>query len=192
MTMQYTQDWFSHNVPGLLNMLKQVPDKQNFLEIGSFEGRSTCWFLQHAMAKDGSITCIDTFRGSEEHAGMDLSEIKERFLHNTAQAKAKKQTVEVMEMPSFQGLGKLLGENRLYDFIYVDGSHISADVMSDACMAYNLLRFKGVMVFDDYLWGGELPVLHSPKMAIDMFCTLFKEKVNIVMIGYQLAVIKVA
>ena len=190
--MKYTQDWFSHNIPGLLKVLEQAPEKKKFLEIGSFEGRSTCWFLQHALDKDGSITCIDTFRGSEEHAGMDLSEIKERFLHNTDKAKAKRQTVETLEMPSFQGLGKLLGENRVYDFIYVDGSHTAPDVMADACMAYNLLRFKGVMVFDDYLWGDKLPVLHSPKVAIDSFCTLYKEKINIVMIGYQLAVVKVA
>ena len=42
--------------------------------------------------------------------------------------------------------------NKCFDFIYIDGSHIAKDVLTDACMAWPLLMPKGLMVFDDYMW----------------------------------------
>ena len=68
--MNFTQDWFSHNIPGLESIVKLLPSNKDILEIGSFEGRSTCWFLENVLADDGTIFCIDTFSGSEEHKEM--------------------------------------------------------------------------------------------------------------------------
>lgn len=39
-----------------------------------------------------------------------------------------------------------------FDLVYIDGSHLRLDVLSDASMAWRLLREGGVMVFDDYEW----------------------------------------
>ena len=78
----------------------------------------------------------------------------------------------------------------LFDFIYIDGSHIAKDVLTDACMAWPLLKPKGMMVFDDYMWGNPRDILHRPKPAIDAFCNLFAEEAEIVHVGYQLVVRK--
>jgi predicted O-methyltransferase YrrM len=80
--------------------------------------------------------------------------------------------------------------NPLYDFIYIDGSHIAKDVLTDACMAWPLLKKQGIMVFDDYLWGDPRDILHRPKPAIDTFMNLFAEEVDVVHIGYQMIVRK--
>jgi hypothetical protein len=88
-------------------------------------------------------------------------------------------------------LAGCVDNENLFDFIYIDGSHIAKDVLTDACMAWPLLKPKGMMVFDDYLWSPSArDILHRPKAAIDAFCNLFAEEVEIVHVGYQLVVRK--
>jgi predicted O-methyltransferase YrrM len=77
-----------------------------------------------------------------------------------------------------------------YDFIYIDGSHTAKDVLTDACMAWPLLKQRGIMVFDDYMWGESRDILHRPKIAIDTFTNIFAESLDIVHVGYQLVVRK--
>jgi len=57
-------------------------------------------------------------------------------------------------------------------------------------MAWPLLKPKGLMVFDDYMWGNPRDILHRPKPAIDAFCNIFAEEAEIVHVGYQLVVRK--
>ncbi|CAN5593187.1 hypothetical protein BH10PSE5_BH10PSE5_18170 [soil metagenome] len=62
---EFSRDWFSRNVP----TWRQIIDKnkpRRILEIGSFEGRSTVWMIEHgtvAAQGDVEITCIDTWVG---------------------------------------------------------------------------------------------------------------------------------
>jgi hypothetical protein len=78
----------------------------------------------------------------------------------------------------------------MYDFIYIDGSHTAPDVLSDACMAWPLLKDGGLMVFDDYGWGPPRDILHRPKLAIDAFTNIYAEQLQLVHAGYQLVVKK--
>ena len=43
------------------------------------------------------------------------------------------------------------GHKESFDFIYIDPSHQAPDILTDAVLAFKLLRLSGVMVFDDYL-----------------------------------------
>ncbi len=40
----------------------------------------------------------------------------------------------------------------LYDFVYVDGSHRASDVLTDAVLAWPLLKAGGLLIFDDDGW----------------------------------------
>jgi hypothetical protein len=62
--------------------------------------------------------------------------------------------------------------------------------MTDACMAWPLLKKNGFMVFDDYLWGVVAPTMHKPKIAVDFFVNLFEEELQVAHIGYQFIVRK--
>ena len=57
------------------------------------------------------------------------------------------------------------------------------DVLTDAVMAFPLLRVGGIMAFDDYLWTveakGEENPLFMPKPAIDAFANLFLRKMSV-------------
>jgi len=191
--MKFTQDWFSHNIPNFEFCMSALETKQDFLEIGCFEGRASVWMLQNGLDPDGKLTCIDTFQGSEEHAamGLNLNELFDTFKQNIEEGKVADQVVEGIRATSYEGLARSIHLGDRYDFIYVDGSHTAPDVMTDACMAFGLLKQGGIMLFDDYLWNHVPGILHRPKLAVDLFVTLFSEKAELLMLGYQLAVRKI-
>ena len=191
---QFTKDWFGWAPPvweQLIPMLSGEAGKRNFLEIGSFEGRSTVWTMENMMQKGDYIYCIDTWEGGEEHGAEDMQAVFERFKANTAIAKDKTKVVRGYAMStSTTELASKIQDVVQYDFIYIDGSHIAKDVLTDACMAWQVLKPKGIMVFDDYVWGDPRDILHRPKAAIDAFTNIFAEEVEVIHVGYQLVVRK--
>ncbi len=191
---QFTKDWFGWAPPvweQLIPMLPGEAGKRNFLEIGSFEGRSTVWTMENMMQEGDYIYCIDTWEGGEEHGAEDMQAVFERFKANTAIAKDKTKVVRGYAMDtSTTELASKIQDGFQYDFIYIDGSHIAKDVLTDACMAWQVLKPKGIMVFDDYVWGDPRDILHRPKAAIDAFTNIFAEEVEIIHVGYQLVVRK--
>jgi hypothetical protein len=61
---QFSSDWFSNalvNFDYITNYLQKQKTVDSILEIGSHEGRSTCWMLENMLSDTGTITCIDPF-----------------------------------------------------------------------------------------------------------------------------------
>lgn len=197
---EFTTDWFSWSPPVWSQIVHQLPSRKRFLEIGSFEGRSSVWLIENAIDEGGDLFCVDTWEGGEEHKaqGHDMSAVEDRFHRNITVALGtvypKKINVQSFRDTSLNALSALLSivpEKRdLFDFIYIDGSHQAPDVITDACMAWPLLRVGGVMVFDDYGWGEPLPATHKPKMAIDAFVDIYKERLHLIHKSYQLIIQK--
>jgi predicted O-methyltransferase YrrM len=194
---EFTQDWFNWAPEVWTQLIPHLPERRAFLEIGSFEGRSAVWIAEN-MAQDGShIDCIDTWEGGEEHSAEDMAAVEAAFDHNVRISNGYYgggRLISKYKETSTYALANRIIETaggNLYDFIYIDGSHVAKDVLTDACMAWPLLKPKGLMVFDDYLWTPSTrDILHRPKMAIDAFTNLFAEEVEIVHVGYQLVVRK--
>ena len=70
----FTSDWFLHNQLSWDIHLEEFKNKPNlnFLEIGSYEGRSTIWLLENVLTDPSSkITCIDLFDGTLEENNME-------------------------------------------------------------------------------------------------------------------------
>jgi cephalosporin hydroxylase len=67
-----------------------------------------------------------------------------------------------------------------YDFIYIDGSHLAKDVLTDAVLAWQILEPGGYLAFDDYTWTEkprqEANPLDNPRLAIDAFYTIFRRE----------------
>ena len=191
---QFTKDWFNW-APEVWNqltpMLSGEAGKRNFLEIGSFEGRSSIWIAENMMQDGDHLRCIDTWEGGEEHGAENMGEVEERFRANLviATEKLPKRLIFQSKGTSVARLAQLQGKT-MFDFIYIDGSHKAPDVLTDACMSWPLLKREGFMVFDDYAWGNPRDALHRPKIAIDAFTTIFGETTEIVHVGYQLVVRK--
>lgn len=197
---KFTKDWFNWAPEVWQQLIPHLPERtetgRNFLEIGSFEGRSAVWIAENMMQEGDTLTCIDTWEGGEEHSEEDMDSVYRRFTHNMQLLQTKQPLgLSVRMGTSTQELAfwlvNDLKDSLHFDFIYIDGSHVAKDVLTDACMAWPLLKPKGMMVFDDYLWTPNArDILHRPKAAIDAFTNIFAEEVEIVHVGYQLVVRK--
>lgn len=188
----FQSDWFTRYVPLWEKQLAPFKDQPqlNFLEVGSFEGKSTIWTLVNILTEPTSrMVCVDTFEGSDEHEGMgiDCTDIESRFRHNLKVAKVEHK-VEIIKGKS-QTILKKLPENH-FDFAYIDGSHYAADVLFDAVIAFTLVNKGGIIAFDDYYWDMVPNRLHRPKIAINAFLEVFQERLAVQHKGEQVFVKK--
>jgi predicted O-methyltransferase YrrM len=189
---KFTQDWFQAAPQVWEHLIPMLPERNKFLEIGAFEGRATTWIIENMMEDGGEIFCIDTWEGGEEHVNGEMKDARINFNHNieTVRKKFPKRFVSACRGLSHLWLPALIQNNLKFDFIYIDGSHVAKDVLTDACMAWPMLKKDGIMVFDDYLWGDMARPNHVPKPAIDAFINIFIEEMKIVHLGYQFIVRK--
>ncbi len=179
--MNFTSDWVTHNIPNFQECMKNISVRQRFLEIGCFEGRATCWLLQNGLEEGRTITCIDTF-DPNWYKGEDLRKV---FDDNVNKAKLMNQSISVYSMKSSLALAQLINTKQIYDFIYIDGDHSPAGVLTDATMAWQLLQKGGIMLFDDYEYD-----LEPTKIGIDAFLKGFEGQYEVILQNYQLAVKK--
>lgn len=190
---KFTQDWF-HWAPEVWErLIPLLPERKRFLELGSFEGRSTIWTVENMMEDGGEIVCVDTWEGGEEHkvdGDQNFDVVADNFNNNmyVLERKYPDRRVNKVVSTTYEALRFSKGD---FDFIYIDASHKAKDVLTDACMAWPLLKNGGVMVFDDYLWGDPRDALHRPKLAVDAFINLFSEGLTVVHLGLQAAVKKI-
>lgn len=196
--MAFTADWFSHNIPKwqeILSPLVGLPIKA--LEIGCFEGMATKWLLQNILTHDDAvITCVDTFAGSAEHedggpAAMSFSNVEENFninVHAPFRGKVKK-----IKDTSFAALTAFNSgyEVDQFDLIYIDGSHTAQDVLTDALLAWPLVKLHGIVIFDDYEWHGFPEPHKNPKLGIDSFLGVIAGQFEVIEKGYQVAIKKI-
>ena len=172
----FQADWFSPNIPVWEKMLAEFKDKPylRFLEIGTFEGQSAIWAINNILTHPSSkIVCIDTFEGSDEHPGMgiDISAIEATFRHNIQMAKGENR-IKIKKGYSQAVLRTLPFTS--FDFAYIDGSHLAADVLTDAVLTFPLLKKGGILAFDDYHWDMDPNPLRRPQIAIKAFLKVFK------------------
>ena len=192
---QFTHNWFPWGPQIWPEIIQFLPTRKDFLEIGSYEGRSTVWTIEHMMEDGGEIVCIDTWEGGAEHTNGEMDGSKVRFDNNIKVVREKfpNRNVSACTGRSVDWLAALIQEKRQFDFIYIDGSHIAKDVLTDACMAWPLLKKEGLLVFDDYLWRiPNMTTVQRPKIAIDSFVNIFESELAMVHNGYQLIVRKMA
>lgn len=187
---KYNAQWFDPTFTKFLNHMKGKDVK--FLEIGSFEGFSTCFFLEYFLTSpNATITVVDPWikysESTVDHIkGLDNlinDNTYDLFLQNTEEYQSK--------IIKHKGFSKdvLPTLEQEYDFIFVDGDHSSDAVWQDAVDSFKLLKVDGVMTFDDYewVWNGS-----STKPAIDRFLKEYADKIELLEKNYQLTIKKVS
>ena len=191
---EFSNTWFRDNARPFWEQL--VPGLQitTALEVGSYEGASACFLVDEVASRTRlTLHCVDTWEGGIEHqpdgtAPADMEAVEQRFHRNIQAAigrAAHPVDLRIHKGYSDDCLVRLLagGLAGSVDFIYIDGSHQAPDVLSDAVLAFKLLKVGGHLVFDDYIWAEILPYgqdpVRCPKPAIDAFTTLYCRRLEI-------------
>ena len=151
---RYTNNWFDRNINISMKMLQQLYKTNNdykkvdILEIGTHEGRSTIWMLDNLCCHPNStFTSIDPYFPEDVTSPVN-SVTYQNFLHNISLCSSKSKFVQYKDLSS-NILPKLLNESKVYDIIYIDGSHLMEDVLYDLRMSDVLVKNGGVILLDD-------------------------------------------
>ena len=133
----------------LYSLVRDVQPKVS-VEIGMANGLSTA-FIAQGLHDNGSgrHIAIDPFQHSDWH-GAGVALVRKAGLESL---------VELVELPSHQGLPQLEREGIRTQFVFIDGSHLFDYVMSDFLCADRILDVGGLMAFDDSDWPAITAVL---------------------------------
>ncbi len=166
----FTADWFTQNAAEWMRLLGHLRDKPSHgLEIGSYEGRSACWFLENLLTHDRStLTCIDPWDGSDPCLAEETVAAEKLFDANTKPygkvLKSKEKSKDVL--PRF-----IEEDGQWYDFVYVDGDHEGYSVLYDLVLGWELVKPGGWIIADDYKWTSAM-LKNQPASAIDLWMNL--------------------
>lgn len=81
---------------------------------------------------------------------------------------------------------EFIKQNRLFDFIYVDGSHLLLDCYSDLVLSWQILERGGILAIDDYLYKkDDENILNSPYEAVNHFLKVFENQYKILSTSYR-------
>jgi len=142
-------NWFN-NID--INDFKDKPI--NYLEIGTFYGANILSVANtYGAHNDSKLYCIDPWEDYDDYPEYknQQSNIYNSFIQNVNNSKDKNKIIihrgySNIEIPKFQ--------DSFFDIIYIDGNHEPEYVMEDAVLSFRKLKKGGIMIFDDYGWGG--------------------------------------
>jgi len=165
-----SESWFNNSELKQFNF----EDKEySILEIGCFEGCSSCFFSDNL--KISKMVCVDPFV-SDGCNPYNYSFLKSTFYNNIRKSKNYNK-IEVKEMYSDDFFKT---NEDLFDFIYIDGEHSDNQIKNDLENSFKYIKPGGIIWCDDYNNNWKNTFLEF----------INKNEVVIIHEGYQLGFIK--
>lgn len=175
MAVEYP-NWFAQAAQYNFDALLQEFVGKNdlcFLQLGAYTGDASVWIIENIFTGSNCILMdVDTWKGSKElaHEDMDFDEVYNIYQNKISkywkQVRVERCTTTDYLLAQY-GCNRPLGE--YFDFIYVDADHTTVGVLLDAELSWPLLKSGGILAFDDYEWGSNLPMHLRAKPGIDLF-----------------------
>jgi GR25 family glycosyltransferase involved in LPS biosynthesis/predicted O-methyltransferase YrrM len=183
---QFTNTWFNRNINISMKILKGLflnkPVK--VLEIGTHEGRSAIWMLENLCELPGStFTSVDPYCSDDTTTPVDTETYK-RFSHNIKLSTQVDKFDQHIDF-SYNIMPKLIEEKKIYDIIYLDGSHLEKDVFYDAEHSHKMLEAGGIILFDDA--GSNCGVMP----AITAFLVKYSTEYKVLLKEWQMMIQKI-
>lgn len=176
--MEFTVDWFGHHAALWQEYLGALDGRPvRCLEIGSHEGRSAVWIVQHMLSHPNArLTCIDPWPNATAERRFDAN------IAETGRAtQVRKLKTESWRALPLQPCG--------IDFAYIDGHHEGRHVLEDAIVSFRLLKVGGLIILDDYQFQPGA-VVHPPRPAIDAFLLLWSDCLDLLLHDTQVIIRK--
>ena len=150
-----------------------------YLEIGALYGANLLSVAAlYGLHEETKLYCIDPwidYNDYPEYKGKQNS-IFQTFTNNI-DASEHRDKITVIRGFSNEEVPRL--QNEFFDIIYIDGNHEPEYVLEDAVLCFRKLKKGGILIFDDYGWGG--PDL--TQRGIDAFVSGYHKKIKV--LGFQ-------
>lgn len=159
----FTVDIFSHRIAIWSEHLKSLMGKPiNALEVGSYQGMSSCWLLDQMLTQENSkLTCIDT-------------DFESKFKENITKTGAESKVTLLLG-----DTHPLMADCKPNSFDLInlqDRSKLSQHTAKNAQLAWELLKPGGLIVFSYYGWRNPQDAQQNPRAGIDQFLTSVKNQ----------------
>ena len=179
---KFTNDWFKNSeLRRELSSHLNLDSNNRMLEIGSYEGASACFFSDYFLDHSESLLiCVDPFSQGDTTSPVALS-TKDSFYSNISLSKNKSKVI-VKEQYSHNFFE---ANYSLFNFIYIDGSHLLDDIAKDFINSLKVIKPGGIIWMDDYGGGSDGGV--AMRAHIDALFRAHEEKLDLIHKGYQIA-----
>jgi len=152
----------------------------NYLEIGSFEGRSTVFIAEQKNIE--SVMAVDTFEGSDEYDNnVSFETVYNNFKYNLSLM--NKKNINFLKDTSDKFF---INNKSRFNLIYIDGSHHYENVKKDFINSYNCVKKNGIMIFDDFLWFYYDDYKKNPICAIIECYEIYKNNLELIFLNHQI------
>lgn len=169
------------------NWLPIVPKKNyenkpiTYLEIGTFYGANLLSVSEtYGIHPQSKLYCIDPWKDYT-----DYPEYKDKqentyttFLRNIKNS-GKEDKIVIRR--GFSNEEIVTFKDNFFDIIYIDGNHEPEYVLEDAVLSFRKLKVGGIMIFDDYGWGGP----EMTKKGIDGFLSGYHKKIKLLKLNHN-------
>jgi predicted O-methyltransferase YrrM len=162
-------NWFS-----IININNYKDRPINYLEIGTFYGANILSVANsYGLHNDSKLYCIDPWEDYEDYPEYKNKQhsIYDSFMNNVEKS-GQAHKITINRGYSNNIVPKL--EDDFFDIIYIDGNHEPEYVLEDAVLSFRKLKVGGILIFDDYGWGG--PDL--TKKGIDGFLSGYHKRIT--------------
>ena len=171
--------WFNDNIPVWSKFLNIIPSF-NYLEIGTFEGRSAVFISELNNSK--KIICVDPYEEYSE----ENSEIKMSDLYDNAKKNLKLANNENITLFRKRSDDFFLNNKEMFEVIYIDGHHGYEYVKRDFINSMTFLKKDGILIFDDFLWFKYEKLDENPSAAILKCYETYRNELQILFIAGQI------
>ena len=162
-------NWFN-----VINVNDYKDKPINYLEIGAFYGANIISVGKtYGLHNESKLFCIDPWEDYEEYDEYknEQPHIYETFNENIKNSGFQDKII-INRGYSNKEIHKF--DDEFFDIIYIDGNHEPEYVLEDAVISFRKLKVNGIMIFDDYGWGG--PDL--TQKGIDAFLSGYSKRIQ--------------
>ena len=171
--------------------------KVRVLEIEVYTGISLINILN--LIPNSTGVAIDKWENYKEHqydvgertllSQMEENNVEESFYKNIEKENMSDR-IKGLKGNSFDVLLKLnkeLDNDNLFDFIYVDGSHLLLDSYLDIMLAWKLLNKGGILAIDDVIYNrSQDKIMESPFFGVNYFLETHKGEYKVLNFNYRI------
>jgi hypothetical protein len=185
-------DYFNNNYPKV-----KSGEQIKVLEVGTYTGISLINIVKlipnsigYGLDKWSNYIEGDENKKVDILDNMDELEVEKSFYKNV-NIEGLEDRIKGIKGDSYEVLFETMKENKMFDFIYIDGSHKAFDCYSDLMISWRLLEKSGLIAIDDYLYNKEGAVVDSPFEGVNHFLKKHGNEIKILHKGYRVFLQKV-